>query len=317
MNPRERPLIRLSVPANLLLLGEYAVLEPGGLGIALAMEPRVSAGARAAAETRIVGRGAAGESRWPASPGEPAGLLAFVADAVTGVLADRGIGELPRAEVLVESGLLKKGYGSSAAAAVAAAGMLLALAGLRGDDLVDATSHAALTAHRAFQGGLGSGYDIAASLHGGVGLFEGGEEPAWTPLDLDWIWPLSLFHGRSAVATPGAVARYHAWKKAEPSAAADFLAASNRAVSGFASASGWGDAEAWFEAARALGMELGRAIGVSAEIRPPDAAGRCGLYKAVGAGNELGVLVAAAGAQSAAWTALRPAARGLALEEAP
>ncbi len=306
-------MIRLSVPANLLLLGEYAVLEPGGLGIALAMEPRVAAGARAAARLSIVGRVAGGESRWP---GAEAGLLSFVADAVTAVLADRGIRELPRAEVLVESGQLAKGYGSSAAAAVAAAGTLLALAGLRGDDLVAAASHAALTAHRAFQGGRGSGYDIAASLHGGIGLFEGGEEPAWTPLELDWIWPLSLFRGKSAVATPGAVARYQAWKKAEPSAAADFLAASNRAVSGFASADGWGDAEPWFEAARALGLEVGRAIGVSAEIRPPDAAGRCGLYKAVGAGNELGVLVAAAGPRGAGWAELRPA-RGLALEEAP
>src|SRR4030042_1902847 len=33
--------MRASVPANLLLLGEYAVLEEGGLGLAVAAEPRV------------------------------------------------------------------------------------------------------------------------------------------------------------------------------------------------------------------------------------------------------------------------------------
>jgi mevalonate kinase len=33
--------MRASVPANLLLLGEYAVLEEGGLGLAVAVDPRV------------------------------------------------------------------------------------------------------------------------------------------------------------------------------------------------------------------------------------------------------------------------------------
>ena len=33
--------MRITAPGNLLLLGEYAVLEPGGLGLALAVEKRV------------------------------------------------------------------------------------------------------------------------------------------------------------------------------------------------------------------------------------------------------------------------------------
>ncbi len=311
MIPRETPLARLSVPGNLLLLGEYAVVEPGGLGIALAIEPRVSATARGAAAAALIGIGSGGETRWPGD----GGLLSAVADAVAALLEKRGMGRLPAAEVRIDSRSLRKGYGSSAAVAVAASAMLLALAGLKGDDLVAATSHAALTAHRAFQGGRGSGYDVAASLRGGVGLFEGGEEPSWTILPLDWIGPLAVFGGRSAVATAGAVATYQEWKRRDPAAASDFLAASNRAVAGFASAPGWAEAEAWFEAARALGLELGRAIGVSAEIRPPDAwgGGRGRLYKAVGAGNELGVLVGAGGDAEAAR--LRIAEAGLMIEE--
>ena len=312
MNPRESPLIRLSVPGNLLLLGEYAVVEPGGLGIALAIEPKVSATAREAKEASIIGLSERGEVRWP---GADAGLLALVAHAVRALLARRGIRELPCAEVRIDSRPLRKGYGSSAAAAVAAAGVLLAMAGLAGDDLIEAASHAALTAHRAFQGGLGSGYDVAASLHGGIGLFEGGEEPSWTPLALDWMGQLALFPGKAAVATAGAVARYQEWKRADPSAAADFFAASNRAVSGFSSARGWSEAAAWFEAARALGLELGRAIGVSAEIRPPEGRARGSLYKAVGAGNEVGVLVATEAQRGSGTSELRIAAAGLLIEE--
>jgi phosphomevalonate kinase len=221
--------------------------------------------------------------------------------------------ELPRAAITVDSCALPKGYGSSAAVAVAASGTLLALAGLRGDELVAAVSRAALSAHRSFQGGRGSGYDVAASLHGGIGLFRGGEVPSWAPLALEWLSPLYLFKGQAPVATPGAVARYQDWKRSDAAAAADFLAASNKAVAGFARARGWDEAAAWFEAARALGLDLGRAIGVSAELGPP--AGAAGLCKAVGAGNELGVLVGPAAPGPPALHALTIAGRGLLIEE--
>ncbi len=299
--------MRASVPANLLLLGEYAVTEAEGLGIALAIEPRVTAGARPAVRTSLIGVSRGGQARWP---GSDAGLLGPVVEAVLAVLRQRGIGELPRVEVRIDSRALPKGYGSSAAVAVAASGLLLALAGLDGNDLVAAVSRAALAGHRAFQGGRGSGYDVAASLHGGIGLLRGGEAPSWTPLALGWLSPLYLFKGKAPVATPGAVARYQDWKRADPAAASLFLAASNEAVAAFARADGWSRGAACFEAARALGLKLGLAIGVSAEIEPP--VGAAGLCKAVGAGNELGVLGNARGAQT---PPLVIAARGLVVEE--
>jgi phosphomevalonate kinase len=299
--------MRLSVPANLLLLGEYAVTEPGGLGIALAIEPRVSAISAPAGSPLLVGLSERGEARWP---GAQAGLLEAVAQAVLAHLRERGIRELPAVEVVVDSRLLPKGYGSSAAVAVAVSAALLSRAGLEGGDLAAACSHAALVAHRSFQGGRGSGYDVAASLNGGIGLFEGGREPSWTPLSLDWLVPLSLFRGKAPVLTSDAVARYQEWKRRDPAAASDFLAASNRAVAGFARAGGWEKGVPWLEAARALGLELGRAIGVSAEIKPPGAA--AGLCKAVGAGNELGVLAEHA---SATLSALTIARRGLVIED--
>ena len=45
----------VTVPGNLLLLGEYAVLERGGLGIALAPERRLTITVRPSLRLRIVG----------------------------------------------------------------------------------------------------------------------------------------------------------------------------------------------------------------------------------------------------------------------
>jgi phosphomevalonate kinase len=302
-------LLRLSVPGNLLFLGEYAVIEPGGLGIAMALEPRVTAAVRPARSATVAGLARAGggtvESRWP---GEAAGLLGFAADAAASALARRAAGTgLAPVDVRVDSTGLAKGYGSSAAAAVAACAALLAAGGLRGAALVEEAAAAALAAHRAFQGGRGSGYDVTASVRGGIGLFWGGQRPRWTPLALDWIGPLVLFPGAAAVATSGSIARYQEWKKAHPADAAAFLAASNEAVAAFAGSGDWDEAARWFEKARELALELGRAIGVSAAIAAPAAAAPGALCKAVGAGNELGVLAGPGAADAAAGAAERVA----------
>jgi phosphomevalonate kinase len=312
-------LLRLSVPGNLLLLGEYAVVEPGGLGIAIAIEPRVTAVVRPAESATVAGFARAGgdtvESRWP---GGTAGLLGFAAGAVAAALARRAGGPgLAPVDVRVDSTGLAKGCGSSAAAAVAACAALLAAGGLRDAALVDEAAAAALAAHRAFQGGRGSGYDVTASARGGIGLFCGGERPQWTPLALEWIGPLVLFPGPAAVATSGSVARYQEWKKAHPAEAAAFLSASNEAVAAFAGSSGWDEAARWFGKARELALALGRAIGVSADLAPPAAAAPGVLCKAVGAGNELGVLVgpgAAGAAASEAVARIAVCAAGLVVE---
>src|SRR5690606_11456641 len=57
---------------------------------------------------------------------------------------------------------VKLGFGSSAALAVALA------AALAGESVPQRVQEAALLAHRDFQGGHGSGVDVATSAHGGV-----------------------------------------------------------------------------------------------------------------------------------------------------
>lgn len=309
------------VPANLLLLGEYAVLEPGGLGVTVACKPEASAAVAAATRLEVVGIWGGGRSVWPEDGSES--LFSCVVDAVATVsgYARQEVGRIPL-RLTVDTtpfyspqpgpaGHGKQGFGSSAAASVAVCYALLEwLQGLeagtrdtqskhsiglpseagRATALSGLTFTAALAAHRAFQGGRGSGYDVAASVYGGIGLFSGGEKPSFERRPLPWLPPLLLFRGESPVLTAGAVARYEAWKARHPAEAHGFLRESNSFVERFVGAQDWNEAARWFVAARALGIELGDAIGVPARIDPPPHVH--GLAnKAIGAGNELGVAV--------------------------
>ena len=139
---------RARAPGKALLAGEYAVLE-GATAIVAA-----------------IARHAIADTAGPPS------------DRPEVVRVARALGAAPPA---VEVGAFavagrKLGLGSSAAAAVAAAGAIRAD---RGDDLADAGTRAALlplvvAEHRAAQGGVGSGADVAAALYGGIVSVEPG-----------------------------------------------------------------------------------------------------------------------------------------------
>ena len=123
------------------------------------------------------------EQVWQRSSPAPDTACEFVLD--TSAFHDRGT---------------KIGVGSSAALTVALATALEAIGG--GDAIPVARS-----AHRAFQGGVGSGIDIASSQHGGVIAFRA-EGPAVTPVE----WPESLhyavFWSGVAADTPARIKRF-------------------------------------------------------------------------------------------------------------
>jgi phosphomevalonate kinase len=273
---------RLSAPGNLLLLGEYAVVEPGGLGLAVAVEPRVAVSWRPGERLTVVGRGTGREIVWP-------GPEAALFDAIVATLSAAGL----EATVVVDSGSFyaggrKKGYGSSAAVAAGLTAALLFL--LEGHQVgSDRVFHNALEAHRLFQGGRGSGYDVAASVYGGIGVFTGGQRPIWAPVELDWLPPLGIFSGTAPVATSGAIGRYREWERRNHSAAKAFVRRSNRLVSRFVRAGTWARAGKVWRECRLSGARLGLAIDVPADIEPPFRDNP--HYKAVGAGNELGVVI--------------------------
>lgn len=300
----------ISIPGNLLILGEYAVLEEGGLGLTMAIDPSVTAETVRADGFSLTGITPAETVHWHAETsggatdgrpgerpsGEPDSLLAAAARELgrllvehTGVqLSQLGVRITIDSREFFTAAGRKRGYGSSAAVVAALVVSVLARARELAPVALDTFDPlaAAVAAHRAAQGGRGSGYDVAASLHGGVGLFYGGRQPRYEPLGHDVAWPRTLLSaGMAAVGTSPAIKRYQALRRENPQFVRAFVEASNRAVRQFVDAESWPAQRDAILAARRWSIQLGDAVGVSAHPPFPDL--RHAIAKCLGAGDEL------------------------------
>ncbi len=272
-------MVRLSAPGNLLLAGEYAVLEEGGLGLCLAPEVRATLEIEPAPNWEVEFRY---EARCDVWRGE--GPLPPLLQALASVL-----GELPRARLVLDTTAFspngqKTGLGSSAAAALLlTAGFDHILHGERAD--VDVLAPLAVRTHRHFQGGRGSGYDVMCSAWGGLTLFRGGETPSARRLDLGWLPGPALVSGLDPVSTPAAVLSYREWKEGHPQQAAHYLERNNTLISQLANADSLEAALPLLRDLSELSRQLGRQLGRPAEV-PPQL--KTFLFaKALGAGDEL------------------------------
>ncbi len=295
--------MRLSVPGNLLLFGEYAVTEPGGLGLALAVERRVILDSEPAQGLSIEGSWGGDTVLWREEDGGRSPLISAVVESCRRYLAGACRSKTPRkhtplsgclridSSAFFREGVRKAGLGSSAAVAVALTWALLCQSGVEAGELRRCTARVALQAHRQAQGGRGSGYDVFASLYGGMGCLAGGPDPAWEAVSLPWLPELYLFEGHSSVSTLSALRLYERWKSSHPGQARSFLERSNTGLRGFISAASLEAGLSRFQDLKELGIWLGDRIGMSAAVVPPPPleAERC---KALGAGNELGVYLA-------------------------
>jgi phosphomevalonate kinase len=208
---------------------------------------------------------------------------------------------------------MKLGLGSSAAVLCAWAGAYTAFGRAQGRAVAEPTLAGLIELHRAFQGGRGSGLDVAASLRGGAVSFR--LDPRGMPQVGSVRVPngvgfAGIFTGRSA-STPEFLARYRAWQRARPAEATAMLGRLRGLAEAGVAALTAEDAPAWLEAFSGYGrglQELGAAIGaeiVTAEHRWIGAeAGRFGVaYKVSGAGGgDLGLACAADAAALAAFT---------------
>jgi len=293
--------MRLTVPGNLLLLGEYAVTEEGGLGLALAVDRRVAAELEASSSLVVEGRWGERAVHWNRESGEASPLITAIVETWREQLYSqestkaREAGE-PAGRIIVDSsaffdGGRKSGFGSSAAVTVALTCALLHLSGFSGSRLLHCAARLALLAHRRAQGGRGSGYDVYASLYGGFGCLVGGAEPSWQAVELPWLPPLYIFRGPASVSTPNSLHSYERWKGSNPREWRSFFEESNQGVRRFLQADSWPQARRAFTASKELGLRLGELIGVSARIEAHDSLVP-GLHKALGAGNELGIYLA-------------------------
>lgn len=206
--------VTASAPGKLVLAGEYAVLA-GAPALVAAIDRCVTCRltARQTGHWQLVSRGfeAHCRCRREALGDAAAGPAALVRHALAALGLDWC--QLPaHLHVEIDSRPCyrdgaKLGLGSSAAALVAVAAALAALVG-RNCEL-----EPLIAAHRAMQGGAGSGLDVAAAWHGGVVRFQHGRAaPVRLPDDLHY----ALAHAGWSTATPRLVARFESWRRGGP-----------------------------------------------------------------------------------------------------
>lgn len=241
----------VAAPGKVFVMGEYAVLEG------------------APAVVSAIGRYAVGQYV-PGNDPESE----FVAEGVRGAL--EGIGDvaaaLPAGSVMVDTKGFstdgrKLGLGSSAAVTAATVAAVMELAGLPVASNRELCFSIAENAHRQAQGGLGSGADVAASVHGG--LIQYRRPPGGYPIAEHLRHPPGLkvvifAEGRSA-STPDLVRAVHEFAERDGAAYASTLRPMKEASEVFAEAFADGKVAALIAAARSFQTALGE-LGARAKI---------------------------------------------------
>jgi phosphomevalonate kinase len=289
-------------PGKLVALGEYAVLD-GAPAVVLALDRYVEAAIGPCEEDvcRLTLRSSEIVERQFA-PSAPSG--APLVDLVTAAVAPGLKWSATIDSQALFDGASKLGLGSSAAVLCAWSYAYAAFARSRGVVVPDFSVARLIELHRQFQGGKGSGLDVAASFTGGAITFRLARSglPQIGSVRLpNNVGFAGIFAGRSA-STPGLVAHYRAWQRDRPREAAKRVGRLTALAEAGSDALRAGDAYAWLTAFAGYGRgleELGGAIGaeiVTAEHREIGAeALKFGVaYKVSGAGGgDLGLACAA------------------------
>ena len=289
----------INIPGNLLILGEYVVTVKGGLGVAIAIDERVFIKTEPGDTLTVTGVFAGKNYRWQETfPSSPDTRLIETVWRETSIhLAGKNIPlriDVDSSRFYYPDGR-KKGFGSSAAVCAGLVYAFLRDALKREPDLAGEVFPLALKAHRAFQRGRGSGYDVAASIFGGAGILTGGKCPRWRGINLPEEEPFYLVKGDKAVSTVDAIEAFTRWRNTEPENFEKFCAMSNRRISVFGKSPSRDDLRRAFRGCRWLGKWIGKKINFPAEgpclrERLKRYAKEGCLVKALGAGSEIGIV---------------------------
>ena len=248
----------VAAPGKVFLVGEYAVLE-GGTAVLAA-----------------VTRQAVGEFIPALEPASP--LVAEAVRVTLAALGDRAAA-LPTGSVRIDTGAFsapgdgrgegrKLGLGSSAATAACSVGAVLELAGLPVAAHRELAFSLAESAHRAWQGGLGSGADVAVAVHGGIVQYSrpAGRAPVVRrqPNGLGGL-ELVVFSARTAASTTRQIGAVRAFADRSPAHYASLLAAVRKAAERFVDALAATRARDAIAAIRAAGESL-EALGQAADV---------------------------------------------------
>lgn len=205
-------MIRASAPGKLMLAGEYVVVERATPALAVSVDRRLEIDVEAQVGTggwRIT-------SEALNLRDAPIEKAPFINEALARVPGAPKAGRITVRSTL-GAGPDKPGLGSSAALSVAAFAAFARLAGHNGlPDLAPL-----IAAHRAAQGGRGSGYDIAACLHGGVIVFTPVPGKPDEPPRVERIeWPKGLhaavFKTKKGASTMHMLSRMASWRDEDP-----------------------------------------------------------------------------------------------------
>jgi phosphomevalonate kinase len=305
-----------SAPGKLVLLGEYAVLF-GHPAVVVAVDRRARVDLRPAGSGvwSVVAPGYQDEPvgfdldrRRGVVWGDPTAVASVRMALVESVIASLVVSErldartLSPAAIVVDTreffqptarGSMKLGLGSSAAVTVALTEALLRWSG-EGSNLLDLGD--LLDLHRSFQGGRGSGIDLAASRNGGVVEFrltENARSPSARPIELPGELQLVfVWTGRSA-STSGFLARLDTEIRSDAGAIAAAVTELGRVSTtgiGHIRAGEVGgllaDVDAFADAMERLGHAVGIPIFSDEHVALHRLARDCGLsYKPSGAGG--------------------------------
>jgi phosphomevalonate kinase len=238
-------------PGKLFLVGEYAVLEGA---------PAVVAAVTRHASAQFV-------------PGTtPMSKLVDEAVARAKVEIGEAASALPPGSVLVSTddfhqGQNKLGLGSSAATAVSAVGALFESAGVTVESHRQRVYAVALAAHRAVQGGKGSGADVAAAVLGGLIKVEG--QKSGSPLVEPLAAPAGLrvvaFWTGTSVATTTMIEKMRKFARTDAAAYGEHVAGLREIADRFIAELRAGNATGAVSAAGRYGKRLA-ALGAAASV---------------------------------------------------
>ncbi|AHH10880.1 phosphomevalonate kinase [Borrelia coriaceae] len=279
--------VNFSVPGNLLLMGEYSILEEDGFGLAIAIKERAYFSFRKSDTWRFFSKKTKIDDFTLIENNDDFIFKMFR------YLSQKYFANLETLffDVYVDTSNfflnngIKKGFGSSAVVAVGiVCGILLILNNNYFDK--DKVFVYCLEAYRYAQGGMGSGYDIATSLFGGVVRFKGGNSPAYEILEKICFNNFYLMRGSNPVKTTSAIIKYNECRASLMSFIKDVNMIIKDIILDISNSSG--SLLSGLKLAKNIGLDIGKRIGISASL-PLNLSyleDECTLIKALGAGNE-------------------------------